>query len=245
MSEQFATKVLRRHGVAVAVVLLVASCRSAAPPSPLGPEQLAEAIAELGRPMPDGMAALYRLRVPRSSGLRLTVNLRGNEGRMSVTEPFTGLLSLTAWSPGELMRVWDMRHGCRLDRAELSDVLGLSAMPLAQAVRLLGGRLPVGPGDSVLVSSDGLLRIDGGGWSGTVAVAPAPWRVVRVEDAGENGAWWVELGDHGGSIPHTVRVERRDGPWARLELRRLEWKGDQALASLPDLPPCGIPAVTD
>ena len=159
---------------------------------------------------------------------------------MSVTEPFTGLLSLTAWSAGEPPRVWDMRHGCRLDRAELSDVLGLSAMPLAQAVRLLGGRLPVGPSDSVLVSSDGLLRIDGGGWSCTVGVAPAPWRVVRVEDAGENGAWWVELGDHGGSIPHTVRVERRDGPWARLELKRLEWKGGQELASLPDLPPCGL-----
>lgn len=242
MSDHHAARSMRQHGVALAVVLLLAGCRSAAPPSPLGPEQLAAAVAELGRPLPDGMAALYRLRVPRSSGLRLTVNVRGEQGRMSVTEPFTGLLSLTAWSPSWPPRVWDMRHGCRLDRAELSDVLGLSAMPLAQAVRLLGGRLPVGPSDSMAVSSDGLLNIAGDGWSCAVEVAPAPWRVVRVEDAGENGAWWVELGDHGGSIPHAVRVERRDGTWARLELKRLEWQGDQELAPLPDLPPCGFPA---
>ena len=229
-----------RTGVVVAVVgVLLAGCRSAAPPTPLGPDQLEQAVAQLARPLPDGLAALYRLRVPRSSGLRLSVNVRGEEGRMSVTEPFSGLLSLTAWSAEGSPRVWDMRKECRVGRADLADVFGLSAMPLAEAVRLLGGRLPASPSDSVSATPDGLLAVAGEGWSCAVQVAPAPWRVVGVEDTGDGGAWRVELADHGGSIPHTVRVERRNGPWARLELIRLEWHADQQLAPLPDLPPCG------
>lgn len=89
------------------------------------------------------------------------------------------------------------------------------------------------------VSSDGLLWITGAGWRCRVEVAPDPWRVVRVEDAGGRRDWWVDLEDHLGSTPRTVKVDQRDGPWARLELVRLEWNRSQQLAPLPDLPMCG------
>jgi hypothetical protein len=164
---------------------------------------------------------------------------------MSVSETFTGLLSLTAWSSARPPEVWDLRQACHVDRADLSGVLGVSAMPLAQAVRLLAGRLPVGPEDTVAVSSDGRLWIAGEGWGCAVEVAADPWRVVGVEDARGPGAWRVDLGDHVGSIPRSVRVEHRDGPWARLELVRMEWNREQQLAPLPELPACGSPIGQD
>jgi len=227
-----------RHLIAAGVLVLLAGCRSAGLP-PLGMEQLTAASVALGSSIPDGMAALYRLRVPRSTGLRLTVNVLGEEGRMGVSESFTGLLSLTAWSSDGPPEVWDLRQECRVGRADLTGVLGVSAMPLAQAVRLLAGRLPAGQSDSVAVSTDGRLRIAGEGWECTVEVAPDPWRVVRVEDARGPGEWRVDLSDHVGSTPRAVRVERREGPWARLELVRMEWNRSQQLAPLPNLPACG------
>ena len=117
-------------------------------------------------------------------------------------------------------------------------MIGAGRLPVEQAVRLLSGRLPAIAGDRVELRTNAL-AISGVDWSAEVVVAPDPWRVVEVRaDTGEASAWRIELGDHSGSVPKSVHVERADGQWARLELVRRQIIGPGPLPELPDLPVC-------
>jgi hypothetical protein len=199
---------------------------------------LAAAKERLGRPMTDDPAVLYRLRVPSSSGLRLAVVTSGDQGRLTVSEPFGSAVSLTAWSGSDRPTFFDLRNGCRIEAADLEQALGVPAMPLPQAVRLMCGRLPAVEGDQVAETADGRLLVTGQGWSALVTVAPEPWRVVEVEQAGHDDAGWrLELRDHN-VYPRAIRLERKGGRWAELELVGLEWNQTPELPPLPDLPLC-------
>jgi hypothetical protein len=226
----------RPGSLLVAAVVLLAGCRSSLPT--LEPAQLAVAAAELGQSTPVELAALYRLRVPVSSRLRLAVVSGPKGGRLSVSEPFGALLSVTAWSEHSLPRLFDLRAGCRLDRADLTAVLGLPALPIEQAIQLLAGRLPTLGGERVEPTADGRLLVEGAGWAALVTVQASPWRVVKVEQADERRGWSVELRRHASAVPGWVRLERADGRWAELELVRMQAGAGGALPKLPDLPPC-------
>jgi hypothetical protein len=199
---------------------------------------LEAAKERLGRPMTDDPAVLYRLRVPSSGGLRLAVMTSGDQGRLTVSEPFGSAVSLTAWSGSDRPTFFDLRHGCRIEAADLEQALGVPAMPLPQAVRLMCGRLPAVEGDQVTETSDGRLLVTGEGWSALVTVAPEPWRVVEVVQAGHDDAVWrLELRDHN-VYPRAIRLEKKGGRWAELELVGLEWNQTAQLPPLPDLPLC-------
>ena len=105
-------------GAAAAVWLLVAAVMitgcATTRPAAFDPARLDEAMENLGRPLPGDMAALYRMRVPKTGGLRLTVITAGYDGRMTVSEPFGGAVSLTAWAAGNPTVFFDMDEGCRL-----------------------------------------------------------------------------------------------------------------------------------
>ncbi len=198
-------------------------------------DSLDEAVALLTRPLPGDFAALYRMRVAKSGGLRLAVVTAGDEGRMTISEPFGGAVSLTAWSGEGPAVFFDMDQGCRREVVDLEEVLGAGALPLAQAVRLLGGRLPVAPGDEVVVGSGGTIDVRGAGWGARIRLSQNPWRVVEASELRSDGlaGWQLELSSHASSVPGTIRLENSDGRWAELELKRLEWPEQ---ASLPDLP---------
>jgi hypothetical protein len=199
----------------------------------------ADAIADLSRSLPGDPAALYRLRVASSGGLRMALLTSGEAGRLTVSEPFGSAVSLTAWSNSTPATFYDLREGCRLDAADLELALGVGAMPPPQAVRLLAGRLPVTAGDEVTVDENGRILVVGKGWAAWVAVASNPWRITSVEGVGDRGAdWLIELDDHTLSVPGQLRVKNVDGRWAELELVRLEWNEGGQLPPLPDLPPC-------
>jgi hypothetical protein len=201
---------------------------------------LEAARERLGRAMTDDPAVLYRLRVPSSGGLRLAVMTSGDRGRLTVSEPFGSAVSLTAWSGTERPTFFDLRHGCRVEAADLEQALGVPAMPLPQAVRLMCGRLPATEGDRVTETEDGRLLVTGRGWSALVTVAAEPWRVVEVEQAGHDAAGWrLELSRHN-VYPRAIRLERTGGRWAELELVSLEWNQTPQLPSLPDLPLCVV-----
>jgi hypothetical protein len=187
------------------------------------------------------MAALYRLRVRATGGLRLSVLTVADAGRVTISEPFGSAVSLTAWQGQRMPVVFDLRERCRFTTTNLSGVLGVSNLPLPQAIRILGGRLPAVEGDRVEVREDGRLRVEGPAWSGLVSVMPEPWRVVAVEDVteGEGSGWRVELRDHTVSIPGWLRVNGADGRWAELELVRLQWNTATELPQLPNMEPCG------
>jgi hypothetical protein len=219
-----------------AAAVALAGCRSTLPLLP--PEQLAAAAAELREAQPVEARALYRLQVPASSRLRLALVSGPHGGRLSVSEPFGALLSVTAWSRGEPPRLYDLEAGCRLDRADLAAILGVPSLPVAQAVQLLAGRLPALAQERVEATADGRLRVAGAGWSALVTVQAAPWRVVRVEEGSSDG-WSVALGRHEGAVPGWVSVERAEGRHVVLELIRMERGAVGALPKLPDLPPCG------
>ena len=137
-------------------------------PAVLDPAQLAEAVANLTRPLPGDLAALYRMRVARSGGLRLAVLAADRDVRMTVSEPFGAAVSLTSWTaPGPAVS-FDMERGCRRDSDELRAVLGVDALPLGQAARLLAGRLPALDGDTVVVNDAGLVEVRGDNWDSTV-----------------------------------------------------------------------------
>jgi len=183
--------------------------------------------------------ALYHLRVPSSGGLRLSLLTSGEAGRLTVSEPFGSAVSLTAWVGASPATFFDLRQGCRLDAVDLERVLGISAMPLPQAVRLLAGRLPAADGDRVSIRADGRLLVEGVGWRAVIEVAPEPWRVMSAaEERAGDGGWKIELSDHTASVPGVVRVQRENGRWAKLELVRLEWKDTIELPLLPELPVC-------
>ncbi len=222
-------------GVIVALVV-VAGCATTS--GHMRILDLEAARERLGRPMTDDPAVLYRLRVPSSGGLRLAVMTSGDRGRLTVSEPFGSAVSLTAWSGSERPTFFDLRHGCRVEAADLEQALGVPAMPLPQAIRLMCGRLPAIEGDQVTETADGRLLVTGRGWSARVTVAAEPWRVVEVEEAGNDDVGWrLELSDHN-VYPRSIRLERNGGGWAELELVGLEWNQTAQLPPLPDLPPC-------
>lgn len=197
------------------------------------------AIEALTRPLPGDPAALYRMRVSSSGGLRIAMLTSGDAGRMTVSEPFGSAVSLTAWTGSGPPAFYDLREGCWLEASDLERVLGVAAMPLPQAVRLLGGRLPATADDRLSGRDDGRIGIEGSGWSALVTLGAAPWRVLEVEEGGSRkGRWRIVLGDHSLSVPGSLRVEDADGRWAELELVRLEWNDGVDLPALPDLPPC-------
>lgn len=203
--------------------------------SVIDPDSLDEAVVLLTRPLPGDIAALYSLRVAKSGGLRFAVITAGDAGRLTISEPFGGAVSLTAWSGEGPAVFFDMDQGCRREVADLEEVLGVGALPLVHAVRLLGGRLPVAPGDEVVVGPDGAIDVHGVGWGARIRLSENPWRVVEVNELRSDGlaGWQLELSSHTSSVPGTIRLENSDGRWAELDLKRLEWPEG---ASLPDLP---------
>lgn len=215
----------------------LAGCQSTALETvPVDPET---AIEKLNRPLTGDPAALYRLRVSSSGGLRMSVLTSGEDGRLTVSEPFGAAVSLTSWSGSRQPTFFDLREGCQIEGMDLEQALGVAAMPLPQAVRLLSGRLPATGEDWVAPREDGRVLVEGLDWAALVTVAADPWRVVLVEQIDtEDRGWRFELSDHSLSVPGFVRVENADGRWAELELVRLEWSEGGELPSLPDLPLC-------
>ena len=203
-------------------------------------DRVEEGVAVLSRSLPGDLAALYRMRVPKTGGLRLSVATSGDEGRMTISEPFGAAVSLTAWSGSGTSVHFDMEEGCRRDAADLRQVLGLRALPLDQAVRLLGGRLPAAPGDDISSIDGPDLEIRGEGWAARVRLAADPWRVLEVAELGADRGegWLIELDDHSSSVPGRIRVTNADGRWAELELSRMEWPVGAVLPMLPDFPTC-------
>lgn len=233
----------RRTGriAALLLMLTVAAGCATAPPPPVDPARLDEGVARLGRPLPGDLAALYRLRVARTGGLRLALAATGDAGRLTISEPFGAAVSLTAWQVGRPTVFYDLREGCRQEVRDLAEVLGVGALPLPEAARLLGGRLPAGAGDRVEATESGDLVVHGEGWAATVRLAADPWRVVEAVERRPGGGWRIELGDHTSSVPGRIVLEHPDGRWAELELSRLEWPDALELPALPDLPQCGLP----
>jgi hypothetical protein len=233
------TRMTLRTVVPLLLVAAVAGCRSAAPETPY--IDLEEAIETLSRPLSGDPAILYRLRVSSSGGLRMAVLTSGESGRLTVSEPFGSAVSLTAWTASLPPTFFDLRKGCRLGASSFKRALGVRAMPLPQAVRLLVGRLPAVPGDRVTPLGEDRILIEGRGWSALVRVAADPFRVLSVEDAGSgNRGWSLELDDHSISVPGFVRVENPDGRWAELDLVRLEWSEHGELPPLPEVPLCSV-----
>jgi len=231
----------RATGTAVLVVALTVAVGCASHgQTVVDSGQLAEAMELLTRPLPGDFAALYGLRVARSGGLRLAVVTAGDDGRMTISEPFGAAVSLTAWSGRGPAVFYDMDEVCRREVVDLEEVLGAGALPLNQAVRLLGGRLPVTPGDEVVFGSGGTIDVRGTGWAARIRLAASPWRIVELSElrADGGGGWRLELGDHTSSVPGTIRLENSDGRWAELKLKRLEWPEQASLPDLPTFEPC-------
>jgi hypothetical protein len=219
------------------VLLGLGGCQSSAPATvPVDP---GAAIEKLNRPLSADPAALYRLRVKSSSSLRLSLLTRGEDGRLTVSEPLGGAVSLTSWSGSSQPTFFDLRKGCRIQAVDLERALGVAAMPLPQAVRLFVGRLPATGDDWVTPRGDGRILVEGMRWAALVTVAADPWRVVSVEEVISQGEGWsFELRDHTLSVPGFIRVRNADGRWAELDLVRLEWSEGGELPPIPDLPLC-------
>lgn len=235
----------RALGAVVLLVLIqgVIGCASTRPSSSApDSQQLVEAIEHLDRPMAGDMAALYELRVARSGGLRLSIVTAGHAGRLTISEPFGSAVSLTAWKADSPTVFFDMKEGCRREVRDLEDILGVGAMPLEPAARLLGGRLPTTGDGEVRPDGDGAVEVIEDEYAATVRLASDPWRVVEVlvNQDGRGGGWHLELGSHASSVPGTIRIENPDGRWAELVLKRLEWPAGATLPDLPNnFPPCG------
>jgi hypothetical protein len=202
--------------------------------------ELAAAVAALNRPSAGDIAALYDLRVARSGGMKLAVITDGDSGRMTISEPFGSAVSLTAWSAGSPTIFFDMDEGCRREVGDLEEVLGVGTLPLNQAVRLLGGRLPAMPGDDVEIGDHGEVEVHGLDWAVRLRLAANPWRVVELTELRSDGTggWRIELSSHTSSVPGKIRLENADGRWVELELKRLEWPEEASLPELPDFPVC-------
>lgn len=227
---------------ASAILLGVVACVGCATGSRIevDSDELAVAVAQLNRPITGDIAALYDLRVARSGGMRLAVVTAGDEGRMTISEPFGSAVSLTAWSDLGPTIFFDMDEGCRREVDDLEEVLGVGSLPLSQAVRLLGGRLPALPGDEVELGDGGHLEVRGVGWTVELRLAADPWRIVELAELRADGSagWRLELSSHTSSVPGRIRLESPDGRWVELELKRLEWPEEASLSDLPDFPIC-------
>ena len=228
---------------AAGCLVLGGACRTTIDRPAIDAAALADAREALSGPLPGGLSALYHLQVPSSGSLRLAVLERGGAGRLTVSEPFGGAVLVTSWAAERPSRVFDLRDGCWHDAGESAAGLGVTAMPLPQAVRLLGGRLPATAGDRVIERPGVGFEVDGDGWRALVTVAPEPWRVTAVNELAPAGTagWRVRLRDHTSSVPGAVRIEGPDRDWAELELVQLEWDGG-GLPAEPNLPPCGAGA---
>jgi hypothetical protein len=234
----------RRAGLALAAlaaaVLGIVGC-AATRVAYVDPGRVDEGLAALSEPLPGDLAALYSVKAGRSVGPRLAVLTAGDAGRMTVSEPFGSAVSITAWSAGAEPVLLDLDAGCSRSGSDLRAVLGVRALPLDRAVRLLGGRLPAQPRDGVVVGAGAEIEITGVGWAAAARIAQDPWRVVKVVErgAGDGAGWRIELRDHQGSVPGRVRLTNVDGRWVELRLKRIEWPAGASLPELPTLPPCG------
>ena len=228
--------------LALALGLAVVGCRSTSSPpaAVLTGSELESAVRALAGGPASDVTALYRLRVPRASGLRAALRTSGPAGRLTVSDPFGSAVSLVAWSDGDRGDVFDLEEGCRVPDVDLAAVLGVGRLPLEPMLRLLVGRLPAAEGDAVS-AADGGFVVRGLAWQARVEVAPGPWRVTRVvgQAGGRHDAWRIALASHHGAVPGEIRIDRDDGRWARLELVRLVLGPVAALPDLPDLPDCG------
>ncbi len=230
----------RRYGLLVLASLLgvVVGCATTGTGRSSGPTptsaELAEAVVALRRPLPGPLVALYRLRVPSTGGLRLSVIAEGDRGRMTVSENLGGALAVLAWD-GERIRIFDLKEGCRSPDRDRPTIPGMEGLPMDRAILLMGGRLPVISGD-VVRPDDGksTVEIDGPGWNASAGLAFDPVRILSVRGEG----WSVELGDHTSSLPGTLRFETGSDQWAELELVRLQWKFEGEWPPLPDFPEC-------
>jgi hypothetical protein len=215
-------------------------CATVGPPT-VDDAQLAEAVADLSRPLPENMAALYGLRVSRTGALRLSVLASGDSGRMTVSQPFGAAVSVTGWGADPPMVFADLKHGCRALVRDLSDVIEVSGLPIHQAIRLLGGRLPALENDNVELESGGRVRIQGRDWAASALIGVEPWRVLEVNELRTDGGdgWRATLDDHARSVPGRIRLTGPDGRWAELDLKAIEWPASVKLPDLPELPVCG------
>jgi hypothetical protein len=223
--------------VLVWLVLGLAGCQSTT--SELPPVDPEAAIERLNRPLTGDPAALYKLRVSASGGLRMSVLTSGESGRLTISEPFGAAVSLTSWSGSQQPTFFDLRKGCQVQAVDLEQALGVAAMPLPQAVRMFAGRLPAAGEDRVAPREDGRVLVEGLRWAALMTVAADPWRVVEVEEvSSRRKGWRIELSKHIQSVPGFLRVENADGRWAELDLLRLEWNDGGELPPHPDVPPC-------
>ena len=214
-------------------------CRTSAPE--FDPTELEAALTHLTQPLPGDPAALYRLRVPTAGGLRLAVLTSGSEGRLTISESLGSAISVTAWAGTGGGYFYDMREGCFLESTDLSRVLGVGAMPLPQAVLMLGGRLPATDGDTVSAIGQSRLLVEGDQWAAEITLSSEPWRVRTVREVVKGSPGWsVVLGNHTGSVPGTVRLATSNRRWAELELIRLEWHQGGDLPALPAMPRCAV-----
>ncbi len=218
-----------------AAILACAACQTAgtAQPEPVSFEVEA---ALLQRPLPGPFVALYRLRVPSTGGLRLSVIADRGQGRMTVSENLGGAVVVAGWDDQGGSVVFDLRKGCRLEGEHAVEALGLGSLPLSRVILLLGGRIPALEGDQVTaLGSKNLFEIAGAGWWSVAELAREPSRVVALR--GED--WEVELHKHTSSVPGDLRIDTPSGDWAELELVRLQWEFSGELPPLPELPVCG------
>ncbi len=221
---------------AIGVVLACVGCQTTGPVQP-APEVLTpeSATTSLRRPLPGPFVALYRLRVPSTGGLRLSVIADDGRGRMTVSESLGGAVVVAGWDDHG-SEIFDLREGCRLQGKRAVAALGLGNLPLGRAILLLGGRAPTLDGDRVsALGQENLLEITGAGWWAVAEFAQEPLRIVALR--GED--WEAELNDHTSSVPGSIRIETPSGDWAELELVRLQWEFSGDLPPLPDLPVCG------
>ncbi len=225
-----------RHWVVVVVVALglCGACATLDRPA-LDLPSFDTVVKALRRPLPGPFVALYRLRVPSTGGLRLSVIAESDRGRMTVSENLGGALVVAGWD-NRGSEVFDLRKGCRLEGESALGALGIGSLPLDRVILLLGGRAPAIEGDRVRSwTMDGWMEINGEEWRAVAQFKADPVRIVSLR--GED--WAVELGDHTSSVPGTLRVESGSGDWAELELIRLQWEYSGDLPPLPDLPVCG------
>jgi hypothetical protein len=225
--------------LAVALAAGLAGCRTAAPA--FDRTELESARSDLMRPLPGDPAALYRLRVPATGGLRLAILTSGSTGRLTISESLGSAISVTAWTGSGGGYFYDMGEGCRIESTDLSRVLGVSALPLPEAVLLLAGRLPATEDDTVVVTDESRLFARGDRWAAEIIVSADPWRVTAVREITRGSSGWkIVLGNHTGSVPGKVRLTTSKRRWAELELIRLEWHQDVELPVLPELPWCAV-----
>jgi len=162
------------------------------------------------------------------------------QGQISISEPFGALVSVSVWSDYGTVTVYDMKAGCRIDGARLDRVFGVASLPMAQALRLLGGRFPSTEDDIISLEEAQMVTVAGDRWKARVWLEGEPWRIVRVEDADYPAGprWSIELSDHTSTVPGRIRFDHDETGWAELELISLQWDQLDTLPAPPQLPLC-------